>query len=335
MARVRNDAISCGGYDPLWRNSITWHVSLALGDVCGLSPHAGGEFLARSLFPHSHDDLFPRQYRLALPLRNQLSSQQTPPALRARTKEGSGLRYNCGMAIRKRRMSTRGSRVGHAPLKHFFIPGPHNIYRPLFLRLESAVAMGAVVLLLFAIALAVERLVVKNPSPQFGAVVAAVLVDLANADRSAEGLPELAIDPTLETAAQMKADDMAEREYFAHETPEGFSPWHWFGQAGYGFRYAGENLAVYFSDSTEVEKAWMNSPLHRANILSDKYSEVGIAIAHGRYQGNETTFVVQMFGNPSETSRAVVSSTEPESAAAPVAGAPGEAQPPGATQNGP
>ena len=238
------------------------------------------------------------------------------------------------MAIRKRRMSTRGSRVGHAPLKHFFIPGPHNIYRPLFLRLESAVAMGAVVLLLFAIALAVERLVVKNPSPQFGAVVAAVLVDLANADRSAEGLPELAIDPTLETAAQMKADDMAEREYFAHETPEGFSPWHWFGQAGYGFRYAGENLAVYFSDSTEVEKAWMNSPLHRANILSDKYSEVGIAIAHGRYQGNETTFVVQMFGNPAQTSGAVVSSTEPEGAEAPVAGARAEAAPIGAIRDG-
>src|SRR3989344_5866155 len=235
------------------------------------------------------------------------------------------------MAIRKRRMTVRGSRVRHAPLKHFFIPGPHNVYRPLFLRLESVAVTAAVILLLFAIALAVERLVVKSPSPQFGAVVAAVLVDLANADRSAEGLPELVVDDTLQKAAQMKADDMAERGYFAHETPDGLTPWDWFKRAGYAFRYAGENLAVYFSDSTEVEKAWMNSPLHRENILSDKYSEVGIAIAHGRYQGYETTFVVQMFGNPSETSGAVVSSTEPESAAGPGAGGARAARaPPGA-----
>ena len=233
-------------------------------------------------------------------------------------------------------MATRRvcTRVRHAPLKHFFIPGPHNVYRPLFLRLESAVVTAAVVLLLFALALALEKLVVKSPSPQFGAVVTAVLVDLANADRSAEGLSELVVDDTLQKAAQMKADDMAAREYFAHETPDGRTPWDWFKRAGYTFRYAGENLAVYFSDSTEVEKAWMNSPLHRENILSDKYREIGIAIAHGRYQGYETTFVVQMFGLPAEASGAVVSSTEPESAAAPVAGAAAEAQPLGAIKDG-
>jgi len=217
-------------------------------------------------------------------------------------------------------------------LKHFFIPGPHNVYRPLFLRLEAAAVTAVIILLLFALALGVEKLVVKSPSPQVGAVVASVLVDLANADRSAEGLGELIPNPTLQQAAQMKADDMASKGYFAHETPDGFTSWHWFGKAGYDFRYAGENLAVYFSDSAEVEKAWMNSPLHRANILSDKFTEIGIAIAHGRYQDRETTFVVQMFGDPSETSAAsIVESSRPDGGeAARVAGVSAEAKPIGA-----
>ncbi|MEK9154126.1 MAG: CAP domain-containing protein [Patescibacteria group bacterium] len=228
---------------------------------------------------------------------------------------------------------TKHSRARHSALKHFFIPGLHNAYRPLFLRIESAAVTAVIILLLFALALMAEKLVVRSPSPQIGAVVASVLVDLANTDRAAEGLPPLAVNSTLEKAAQMKVEDMAEKRYFAHETPEGFSPWHWFGQAGYDFRYAGENLAVYFSDSSEVEKAWMNSTLHRANILSDKFTEVGIAIAHGIYQGNETTFVVQMFGNPSKTSAVIVSSTKQESATAGVAGASAEAAPIGAIRN--
>ena len=67
--------------------------------------------------------------------------------------------------------------------------------------------------------------------------------------------------------------------------------------------------------------------------MSDKFTEVGIAIAHGIYQGNETTFVVQMFGNPSKTSAVIVSSTKQESATAGVAGASAEAAPIGAIRN--
>jgi hypothetical protein len=96
----------------------------------------------------------------------------------------------------------------------------------------------------------------------------------------------------------MKANDMATKGYFAHTSPEGLSPWYWFKQAGYDFVYAGENLAVNFSDSAEVDKAWMNSPGHRDNILNTKYTEVGIATANGMYQGRPTTFVVQEFGRP-------------------------------------
>ncbi len=133
---------------------------------------------------------------------------------------------------------------------------------------------------------------------QFASVVSSVLVDLANTDRAANSLGGLTINPTLVEAAQAKADDMAAKSYFAHKSPEGLDSWHWFKEAGYDFQHAGENLAVDFSDSADVERAWMNSPSHRDNILNGKYTEIGIATASGYYQGRPTTFVVQMFGTP-------------------------------------
>jgi hypothetical protein len=124
---------------------------------------------------------------------------------------------------------------------------------------------------------------------------------LANSDREAEGLSTLTVSPVLEKAAALKASDMAEKGYFAHVTPEGYQPWYWFQKAGYKYTYAGENLAINFGDSDEVNEAWMKSPTHRANIMNGKYTEVGIATALGSYEGKSTVFVAQMFGTPSKS----------------------------------
>src|SRR3989344_4740191 len=94
---------------------------------------------------------------------------------------------------------------------------------------------------------------------------------------------------------------MASKGYFAHVSPEGQSPWYWLKQAGYSFSYAGENLAVDFSDSADVSRAWLDSPGHRANILNKNFLETGVAISKGMYQGRETTFVVQFFGRQALT----------------------------------
>lgn len=142
-------------------------------------------------------------------------------------------------------------------------------------------------------------------SPSLAAVVSAALVDLTNGDRGANNLGRLAISSTLTAAAQAKAADMAANGYFAHTSPDGKNSWHWFKQAGYTFLYAGENLAVDFSDSANVEQAWMDSPTHRANILDGHFTEVGIATARGAYEGRPTTFVVQMFGTPAGESAPV------------------------------
>ncbi|MBI5470140.1 CAP domain-containing protein [Candidatus Kaiserbacteria bacterium] len=137
---------------------------------------------------------------------------------------------------------------------------------------------------------------------QYASVMAAVLVDMANNDRNVNNVSTLTLNPLLVAAAQAKANDMAAKSYFAHISPEGVDPWHWFEEAGYRYKYAGENLAVDFSDSTDVNNAWMNSRTHRENILDPHFTEIGIAVAQGFYEGRSTTFVVQEFGLPAEAS---------------------------------
>lgn len=179
----------------------------------------------------------------------------------------------------------------------WFVPSHGNNHEPhLFRALPVALLLVVIVGLFGAAQLLEERLTTVHSS--LAAVVASVLVDLTNFDRAAEGLHGLAFNETLQRAAQLKANDMAAHGYFAHNAPDGKTPWYWFDEAGYTFAYAGENLAVFFGDSEDVERAWMNSPAHRANILSAHFTEIGIATAEGYYQGRKTVFVVQMFGAP-------------------------------------
>lgn len=170
---------------------------------------------------------------------------------------------------------------------------------PQWLRREVYFATVALVVCLFMGAGLVDRYIKESGSPYVAAVISAVLVDLANQDRVAENVGGLTINPKLVAAAQMKADDMAAKGYFSHTTPEGYDSWHWFKEAGYEYAYAGENLAVDFSESNDVEKAWMQSPSHRENILNAHYTEIGIATAKGTYRGHDAIFAVQMFGRPS------------------------------------
>ncbi|HVM58940.1 MAG TPA: CAP domain-containing protein [Candidatus Paceibacterota bacterium] len=157
------------------------------------------------------------------------------------------------------------------------------------------------ILLALALFLAAGIMRYALVSPPFAAVIESALVGLANGDRTSYHAGTLTVNPTLVAAAQAKADDMAQKGYFAHTSPDGKDPWYWFQKAGYSFSYAGENLALDFSDSQDVETAWMNSPEHRANLLNPHFTEIGIATAQGTYAGHETTFVVELFGTPAES----------------------------------
>jgi len=179
----------------------------------------------------------------------------------------------------------------------FFIPSEHNDYRPSSLEVRASGIMLLLILCTFALA-NVHAILLVSSDWFIGSIIPATLVTLSNDQRVGDALPTLTRNATLDAAAQLKANDMAEKGYFAHESPEGMTPWHWFGVAGYNYAYAGENLAVLFSDSEDVVRAWMNSPGHRANILGSHYTEIGIGTAKGIYKGAPTVFVVQLFGTP-------------------------------------
>lgn len=195
-------------------------------------------------------------------------------------------------------------------LKHYLIPHKGNDYHPHLFKEASVLLVLFVAVFLFATSFG-SSFVVRHTS-LLGNVQSAVLVDLTNKDRLQSGNTVLAVSPLLTQAAQMKAQDMAEKSYFAHTSPEGLTPWHWFGEVKYAFSYAGENLAIDFRESQDVENAWLASPTHRANIMNTNFTEIGIATAEGMYQGHPTTFVVQMFGKPKKAKLTPVKEIEPK-----------------------
>ncbi len=201
--------------------------------------------------------------------------------------------------------------------KRYFIPHRKNNYKPHLFRRTGIFGLLSLTLILFAVA--VYGPTILKVTDMTALVLPRVLIDYANQDRLAANFPGLTANSALQRAAQMKADDMAEKGYFAHNSPDGHTPWYWFTKAGYDFSYAGENLAVNFSDSVDVNTAWMNSPSHKENIMSSHFSEIGIATANGIYQGQTTTFVVQLFGMPADktvmpltlTSKKIATQTKP------------------------
>ena len=202
-------------------------------------------------------------------------------------------------------------------LKQQFVPHQGNDHRPHFLSIKSVAAVFLLVFLLEAALL--SQIFLRLPGSNFlAAVLPSVLTDYTNEDRQKHGVGALKVSPKLEEAAKLKANDMALKGYFSHTTPEGQDPWYFLKLAGYEYQYAGENLAVNFVESRDVETAWMNSEGHRANIINASYTEIGIATAQGVYQGRPTIFVVQFFGTPRVVSVPVAVTPKPVPQVAPV-----------------
>jgi hypothetical protein len=124
----------------------------------------------------------------------------------------------------------------------------------------------------------------------------AQLVTLTNIERQKYGLSLLTENGLLDSAAQNKSNDMFAKNYWAHIAPDGTTPWFFIKQAGYDYVYAGENLAKGFYSSQDVVNAWMNSPTHRANVLSENFQDVGFSVAEGSLNGEQTILVVEEFG---------------------------------------
>lgn len=193
------------------------------------------------------------------------------------------------------------------------MPSRDNAYRPHLLRKPWLLFFLTVVLT--SEALYVATLMTGESAKNFlSAVLSGEVVALTNIERANAGDQALTENTELALAAQNKANDMAAKGYFSHNGPDGKEPWAWIREAGYSYRFAGENLAVRFDDSSSVVNAWMASPTHRANIVKPVYTEIGIGVAQGMYEGAPATFVVQYFGTPlsQETVAAAVQPKETE-----------------------
>lgn len=111
------------------------------------------------------------------------------------------------------------------------------------------------------------------------------VVTLANSERAAAGCEPLRVDERLTTASQKHSEDMAARDYMAHDTPEGTTPAQRATEAGYD-AWSGENVAAGQRSADEVMDAWMNSDGHRANILNCDFKAIGVGEADGRWTQN-------------------------------------------------
>ncbi|WP_379129403.1 CAP domain-containing protein [Paenibacillus sp. sgz500958] len=102
------------------------------------------------------------------------------------------------------------------------------------------------------------------------------VVVLVNKERSAAGLSPVTGLDSLNKLALTKATDMRTNNYFSHTSPTYGSPFDMMKSFGISYKAAGENIAMGQRTPEEVMKAWMNSPGHRANILSKNFNYIGV-----------------------------------------------------------
>ncbi len=140
---------------------------------------------------------------------------------------------------------------------------------------------------------------VKSSSESSGSLKAENVIEETNKQRSAFGMERLSESEKLNEIAEAKVDDMFEKQYFEHISPEGVGVSDIAEQEGYKYLLVGDNLAVGpYKDDEDLVTAWMNSQGHKENILDEKYQEIGVAVRKDEFEGRETWMAVQVFGTP-------------------------------------
>lgn len=135
----------------------------------------------------------------------------------------------------------------------------------------------------------------KTDERQAETTQAEAVLKLVNAERAKAGLQPLTLSDKLTNIAYKKAKDMADKNYFSHQSPTYGSPFDMLKQFGVSYSYAGENIAAGQKSAEEVMNSWMNSSGHRANILNKNYTQIGVGFYRGGQYGTEW---VQLFIKP-------------------------------------
>src|SRR3990167_3153061 len=157
-------------------------------------------------------------------------------------------------------------------ITHLLIPHESNNQKAKILH-PSGLAVLSLFLILFQVVVAFTPKLFPKVLGYAANISPSEVIRLTDEKRSAAGLSPLSENGLLSSAALAKGNDMLAKGYWAHFAPDGTSPWKFFNDFGYKYRYAGENLARDFNNPGSAVEAWMNSPTHRDNILNGKYKE--------------------------------------------------------------
>ncbi|MEX2014485.1 MAG: CAP domain-containing protein, partial [Candidatus Saccharimonadales bacterium] len=158
-------------------------------------------------------------------------------------------------------------------------------------------------ILIFILSLAIFTTTSRSTEQVLSAatdISASRLLNETNEVRLENGASELKFNELLGEAAQNKADDMAKRDYWSHNTPEGKQPWQFVNDQGYKYSIASENLAFGFNSADEAINAWMKSDSHRKAMLDKSVYDVGFGISTSlNYQDKGAqTIIVAMYASP-------------------------------------
>lgn len=178
--------------------------------------------------------------------------------------------------------------------KDYFIPYSGNNHTPFILRTKSLAVITILAVFLKFSLVAYLYFVFPHSGKADEAMVAKILA-LVNQERQTASLKPLTLNPVLSNSALTKANDMVEKDYFAHTSPDGRKPWDFIDRSRYAYSIVGENLAMNFTSAESAHKALVNSPSHKHNLLNDRYQDVGLAIVNGEIGGKTTNILVQMF----------------------------------------
>jgi len=193
--------------------------------------------------------------------------------------------------------------------KNHFIPHPGNGHLPRILHHRTLIGASMLSIILKGLLLAAPILL-PSTSVYSSALTPKNIVQLTNQTRRDLQISELRWNILLAQAAQAKAEDMLQSQYFAHTSPTGRTPWSWIKDAGYHYGVAAENLAVHYITAEQVQNGWLLSESHRANIIDPRFTEIGVAVVEGQFEGTSSMLVVQLFGNPLSNTADTSSTTQ-------------------------
>ncbi|MGG6310490.1 CAP domain-containing protein [Paenibacillus macerans] len=145
----------------------------------------------------------------------------------------------------------------------------------------------------------VETNVYEPSTPESLKATEREIFDLTNAFRAQKGLNVLTWNEPVAEVARLHSKDMAERNYFEHDNPEGKSAGDRMMARGIGaFRAWGENIAAGYLDAIDGHYGWLNSLGHRHNLLEPAFTTLGVGVVDGLDSSDYDTYYTQNFYTP-------------------------------------